>query len=388
MTSAFARSSAVAVCAALVLAARAAAEPPTQEVVLPGPVPYPTVSPPLVAYGPAPPGFTRYVFHITSTQRVKVGVDGDGRPTAVHVREHLDVSGRGDYQFAISGPIDDVRRAPGSDSDPGLRVNQVLWAGFSPGRKVLAADVTLRPRAAAPFLPVRLKLRRESGGVTLSVANATRTPVLEYVGFVRPRQSAKLLDETRRAALAGGRLSPAHAAFIGSVSELTPHPALEAPISVEGELRLPGSQPVRFSRTLGDGAPLGLRVHVNGSGRAHVRLRAMPVPVERLLRPPGAPTWKAAVRRRPLGAAFLLQRLLETRLRMVRADQYKTYLSNPDADGRNRIVYEYETAAARSRPVAAAPERDSGSGGPLVALLVLGGSVLGAGAALVAWAHS
>jgi hypothetical protein len=72
----------------------------------------------------------------------------------------------------------------------------------------------------------------------------------------------------------------------------------------------------------------------------------------------------------------------------VRADQYKTYLSNPDADGRNRIVYEYETAAARSRPVAAAPERDSGGGGPLVALLVLGGSVLGAGAALVAWAHS
>jgi hypothetical protein len=72
---------------------------------------------------------------------------------------------------------------------------------------------------------------------------------------------------------------------------------------------------------------------------------------------------------------------------MVRADQYKTYLSNPDADGRNRIVYVYETAAVRSRPVSPAPERDSG-GGPLVVLLVLGGSVLGAGAALVAWAHS
>lgn len=381
-----ARSCAVVIGATLVLAARAAAQPPTQEVVLPGPVPYPTVSPPLVGYGPAPPGFTRYVFHITSTQRVNVGVDGDGRPTAVHVREHLAVSGRGDYQFAITGPIDDVQRAPGSDSDPGLRVNQVLWAGFSPGRKVLAADVTLRPRAAAPFLPVRLNLRREAGGVTLSIVNATRTPVLEYVGLVRPRESAKLLDETRRAALAGVRLRPAHATFIGSVSELTPRPALEAPMRVDGELRLPGSAPVRFSRTLGDGAPLGIRVHANGSGRAHVRLRAWPVPVERLLRPPGASTWKAAVRRRPLGASFLLQRLLETRLRMVRTDQYKTYLSNPDADGRNRIVYEYETAAVRSRPIPA-PEKDSG-GGPLVVLLVLGASMLGAGAALVAWAHS
>jgi hypothetical protein len=382
-----ARGSAVAVGVSLVLVARAGAQPPTQEVVLPGPVPYPTVSPPLVGYGPAPPGFTRYVFHITSTQRVNVGVAGEGRVTAVHVREHLAVSGRGDYQFAISGPIDDVRAAPGSDSEPGLRVNQVLWAGFSPGKKVLAADVTLRPRAAAPFLPVRLELQREAGGVTLSVVNATPTPVLEYVGFVRPQESAELLDATRRAALAGVRLSPAHAKFIGSVSERHPRPELEAPIRVEGELRLPGSPPVRFSRTLGDGAPLAIRVHANGSGRAHVRLRAWPVPVERLLRPPGASTWAAAVSRRHVPAASLLQRLLQTRLRMVRADQYKTYLSNPDADGRNRIVYVYETAAVRSRPVSPAPERDSG-GGPLVVLLVLGGSVLGAGAALVAWAHS
>jgi uncharacterized protein HemX len=71
----------------------------------------------------------------------------------------------------------------------------------------------------------------------------------------------------------------------------------------------------------------------------------------------------------------------------VRADQYETYLSNPDADGRNHIVYEYETAAAPPPPPAAAPKRDSG-GGSLVVVLVLGASVLGAGAALVAWAHS
>lgn len=387
MRAAFASSGAVALCGALVLAARAAAQPSPQEVVLPGPVPYPTVSPPLVGYGPAPPGFTRYVFHITSHQRVSVGVDEEGRPTAVHVRERLGVNGRGDYQFAITGPISDVRRAPGSESEPGLRVNQVLWAGFSPGRKVLAADVTLRPRAAAQFLPVRLKLRRERGGVTLSVVNATRTPVLEYVGFVRPQESAALLDETRRAALAGVRVRPAHATFIGSVSELTPRPLLEAPIRVEGELRLAGSRPVPFSTTLGDGRPLEIRVHADGSGRAHVRLRARPVPVERLLRPPGAATWKAAVRRRPLPAASLLQRLLETRIRLVRVDQYRTFLSNPDADGRNHIVYEYETAAPRPATVAPAPEPDSG-GGALVALLVLGASVLGAGAALVAWAHS
>lgn len=382
-----ARSSAVVVAAALVLAGRAAARPPSQEVVLPGPVPYPTVSPPLTAYGPVPPRLTRYVFHITSTQLVRVGVDGQGEPTAVRVRERLAVSGRGDYQFAITAPIDDVRRAPGSDSEPGLRVNQVLWAGFSPGRKVLSADMALRTRPAALYLPVRLKLRREGGGVTLSVANATRTPVLEYVGFVRPRESAALLDQTRRAALADARLSPTHATFIGSVTELTPHPPVEAPIMVEGELRLAGSRPVLFSATLGDGRPLAIRVHADGSGRAHVRLRAEPVPPLRLLTPPGAATWRAAVRRRPLPAASLLKRLLETRLRMVRADQYRTFLSNPDADGRNRIAYAYETAAAKPPRAAPAPQGDSG-GGTLVLVLALLGSILAAGAALAAWAHS
>jgi hypothetical protein len=72
---------------------------------------------------------------------------------------------------------------------------------------------------------------------------------------------------------------------------------------------------------------------------------------------------------------------------MVRAEQYKTYLANPDADGRNRIVYEFETVAAPPRRTAPAPQRDSG-GGALVVLLVVAASVLGAGAALVAWAHS
>jgi hypothetical protein len=218
--------------AVLVLAAKASAQAPPQQVVLPGPVPYPTVSPPLTAYSPTPPGVTRYVFHIESTQWVRVGVDQESRPISVRVRERLAVSGRGDYQFGITGPIADVQPAPSTDSQPGLRVNQVLWAGFSPGRKVLAADVTLRPRHSAPFLPVRLRLQRHGGGVSLSVVNATRTPVLEYAGVVRPREIA----------------------------------AIEAPIHVEGELRVPGARPVRFAQTLGDGEPLAMHIHAEGTG--------------------------------------------------------------------------------------------------------------------------
>jgi hypothetical protein len=63
------------------------------------------------------------------------------------------------------------------------------------------------------------------------------------------------------------------------------------------------------------------------------------------------------------------------------------FLSNPDQLGRNRTVYVYATASAPARATSSSP-RDSSGGGVLVALLAVGGSILAAGAALVAWAHS
>ena len=100
--------------------------------VLPGPVPYPTPNPPLVGKTAISGGFTRYVFHIRNHERVLVRVDETGSPSSLRVRQRLDVGGRGDYQFAVSGPVEDVLRGPGSESEPGLRADQVLWAGFSP----------------------------------------------------------------------------------------------------------------------------------------------------------------------------------------------------------------------------------------------------------------
>ena len=119
-----------------------------------------------------------------------------------------------------------------------------------------------------------------------------------------------------------------------------------------------------------------------------MRLTATPVPVERLLRPPGgARIWTAALKRRTLPGPFLLKRLLQSRMRLVRADQYQSFLANPDADGRSRSVYVYETAKAPRQQAVAAPSGDDGSG-PLVILLAIGGAIVAAGAGLVAWAHS
>ena len=355
---------------------------------LPGPVPYPTDSPPLVGGGALQPGYLAPGLRVESTERVRVGVDRSGRPVAVRVRQRLVVAGKGDYQLAVGAPLVDVRRGPGSQSEPGFRVDQLLWAGFSPGRKVLAADVVLRAAPAARYLPLRLHLEREPEGVSLTVTNTTTTPEMEYVGIVRPPEMGKLLDATRRASLSGVRLRGSFATFVGPVRIRKRPLVIEAPLRVEGGLRLPGGPPVSFSRVLGDGRPLSFTVRVKGAGTPVVHLRASPTAVLRLLRPPGASTWAAAVRRRRQDPGFLLRRLLETRMRLVRADQYQTFIADPDADGRSRAVYEYTTVAARATQRPVAQGRSGGGSDALLIALLIAGSVVAAGGGLVLWAHS
>jgi hypothetical protein len=318
---------------------------------------------------------------------VHVGLDDRGRPVRVVVRQRLLLSGKGDYQLSIAAPVADVHAAPGSQSEPGLRADQLLWAGFSPGRKVLAADVIVRTRPAARYLPVRVRVRTEPGGATLTVTNATQTPEIEYTGKVGALQMGTLLDQTRRASLAGERLRPTYATFEGLVG-VSKQPALiEAPLKVEGQLALPGGRPVSFARVLGDGRPLSFRVQARGEGTPQVRLRVTPASVTRLLRPPGASTWTEAVRRRGLAPATLLRQLIESRMRLVRSDQYQSFLANPDPNGSGRSVYVYETVAARAPSLSPRESGGDGSDALLVTLVAVGSVVL-AGGAVVLWAHS
>ena len=376
----------VVVCA--LAAASAAAAQRTQQVVLPGPVPYPTDSPPLVGGGVLASAYMAPGLHIASTERVRVDVDGTGKPNAIHVQQQLTVRGKGDYQVAVSGPIEDVRRGPGSQSEPGFRADQVLWAGFSPGTKQLAADIALRVPPAAPYLPLRLHLTREDGGVTLRVTNVTATPVMSYEGVVRPTEIARLLDATRRSSLAGERVKAAFATFLGTVRVPKRPLQIEAPLRVQGELDLPGREPVTFSRVLGDGQPLSFEVHAEGSGEPDLDLSASPAPVVHLLRPPGARTWAAAVRRRPIPGSELLSRLIGARFRLVRADQYRTFLADPDADGRSGAAYDYDLTALPERRDVVVPARGGGGSDALLVALLIAGSLVVAGGGLIVWAHS
>ena len=375
---------------ALAAAALAAAVVPaaafagSQQVLLPGPTPYPTASPPLATVAPPVGATLTFRIHASSDQRVTAGVDATGRVVAVRALQNLRLTGTGDYLIVVPAPVLDVRPGPGTESQPGQRRGQILWAGFSSKGRLLSADATLRPGPVRPYLPLRLAATREGGRYTLTLTNATGVEQVAFQGPASPAELAGLLDRTRRESLTRRRLTPAYVTIQGLVSQRPRKPRIAAPLLVQGELRFP-QRTVRFSFVLGDKQPLTRRVQVMGVGNdPKLRIEVRPAPVVRGLRPPGGGArWSAS----SLPAPELLRRLIDARLELVRSDQYQAFLADPDPLGRNSTVYVYETAAVRH---AAPKAAHSASGGTstLAVLLAIGGAIVAAGAAVVAWAHS
>ncbi|HEX3267510.1 MAG TPA: hypothetical protein VHQ98_05975 [Gaiellaceae bacterium] len=382
---------------AAALAAPVPASAAVQQVLLPGPTPYPTQSPPLTSAGATSARPLPITIHARVAERVHAGVGPDGEIVSLRALHRLALVGRGDYLIVIGAPVEDVHAGPGSQSEPGLRVGQILWSGFSPGTKLLVADAELSPGAAARFLPLRLHVTRDGGRYSLTVTNATVLSEDAYEGNGFPRQLAQLLDRTRAQSLAGTRLDSAYASVEGRVRR---RPArIAAPVAVQGVLRFPTAptsvrggtlrgRSVSFSTVLGDADPLSLRVDVRGGGTPHLRLLARPTKLVRALTPPAASSWVAAVRRRAIPSRVLLRTLIDARMQLVRSDQYQTFLANPDPQGAATTVYVYESAAAPTPKGSPPAESGSGNGDALVLTLALVGSVLGIGVALVIWAHS
>jgi hypothetical protein len=368
-----------------------------EQVLLPGPTPYPTSSPPLAATGVVPTRSLPFTIHARVAERVHAGVGPDGEIVSLHALHRLALTGKGDYLIVIGAPVVDVHAGPGSQSEPGLRIGQILWSGFSPGKKLLVADAELSAGAAARFLPLRLHVTRSGGRYSLTVTNATVLSETAYQANAVPRQLARLLDRTRAQSLAGERLQSAYASVEGRVRQ---RPArIAAPVAVQGVLRFPTvpasvrgatlrGRSVSFSAVLGDASPLSLRVDVRGGGTPHLRLVARPAKLVRALAPPAGSSWVAAVRRRAIPSGVLLRTLIDTRMQLVRSDQYQAFLANPDPQGATRTVYVYESAAAPTPKGSPRVESSSGDGDALVLALALVGSVVAIGVAVVLWAHS
>jgi hypothetical protein len=324
---------------------------------------------------------TRVLPGTTNDERVLVDVDPSGKPVAVAVVQRLKISQVGDYTFVVPGPIADVAAARGTDSEPGLRRDAIVWAGFSPGRKTLAARATLRVSAAAA-LPLRVSVTREGGALVVRGENATAADGTALDGPARLRDAAGALDATRRNLRLG---SAAPDLFLEVPRSPRAHPVrIVAPL----EVRVGVGGATRTYR-LGDGSPLRFELRVpRPPRRLRLHLVVTPAAPVRLLTPPGGTTtWAEAARRRRLEPAGLLDRVSRARLTVARALQYQSFLAAPDPRARSTTTYVYETTFHRATPSPRAVVPSGGSSPWRTVALALV-AVVGAGALVVLWAHS
>jgi hypothetical protein len=321
---------------------------------LPSPLAPLSASPPLSGGAAASAEGIRH--RVAATTTVRVSIDRAGEPFALTATQTLDVGVKGDYFFTIGAPALDVETAPGSESAPGLRSTSILWAGFDPGSRRLAANVVLDPTVAALTLPLRLEVT--AGHITL--LNTTSTTVDGFTADAETPPLLRYLAQLRRDVEAG-RAPTAGTASLTS-------PAHVATFRAFATLRVKGTIGGRSIDRLLGAAPVTIAAH------GAVRLTARPVPPLALLRPPR------------LSGRALLERVTLAVLGIARARQYDTYLGNPDPTGRNRTTYVYRSAK-QQRPVTAAtptPVRDHAVRTLLVVAALLAAAALG----VVVWARS
>ncbi len=345
--------------------------PPVRTLLTPGPPLTGANAPTEVLF---PPG-------MTSDERVLVGVDRDGKPISIDVVQRLMLHRLGDYSFAVSGPIDDVEAAEGSDAEPGLRQDAILWSGFSAGKKTLAARAKLRVVPASAVLPLRVSIERTEDAVVVRGTNTSAAPGPVLIGPLSVRELTRALRETKHA-LVMGRAAPDVYVNVPR-APLSQSEPIAAPLDVRGEF---GGAHFRYR--LGDEGPMSFSFRVaHPAPNAKLRLVVTPVPPSRLLMPPGAKTWAEAVRRKRIDPSELLARASKARLTVARALQYQTFLANPNPTGGTSAVYIYESAKRIAAPRPAVESKDSASAA-WQAALVAAFAVCAAFGLAVLWAHS
>jgi hypothetical protein len=356
-----------------------------------------------------------FVGGLRTRELVDVGLDDTGTPTAVRVLQRIFVRPSGDYVFSLPAPVLSVRPGPGTQSTPGQRENEVLWQGFSPGRRVLVAWVELRPVESARVLPIRARVEtrvdgaaleageRRSGelDVSLTVENVTGASARAFSAEAEPLSVAQALDELRNAVRRDLAGEGVFVRVLGPVQAV--RKPIAAPLRVEGTLTFaPGTARL-------EGAPDGV-VPVSGaldgvrrtklrlalSGRAtgasppKLRLRVTSQSLARRFTPPGGGTWVEAFRRGGLGrdGRALLDRAIALELTYARQRQYDMYLASPDPTGPSSASYVYRTVAApRAEP--GRPSAGGGDGNDVLWLVLAGiGLLVAVPAAAVVWAHS
>jgi len=323
---------------------------------------------------------------VVNTEVVRVALDGTGTPQSVVVEQRLRLSGTGDYSVRERGPAR-ASEPLGDEPPPVTKFGAVVWQGFSPGSRELAARLTLDPVLEAPRLPLRVTTSYDgqalgpggavpdAGTVLLTLTNRTAQPATLPTAVDAPAAPlAAALDKARAAALApaGPRLPAAGAGLpaqvpatgaaqvagqttvplriTGTVRVLgpdgTPRPGLGS-VSGPPAAATPTADGARIAGTLPAGVEAVLRVELSGAARLELDLTVVPAFDPRTLDPPdGAASWAAWARSGPSQAArrAALDLLVATAATAARATSYSPYLG-ADLPGSGSTVFRYSLAA-------------------------------------------
>src|SRR5436305_6059569 len=195
---------------------------------------------------------------VTNTEQLTVAVGPSGARAVVTDLQQLVITAAGNYIVRELGP---ARRAEGLGDTvpPVLELGQVVWQGFSPGRRTLQARLTLDPAIEAHRLPmsVRLTFRDRSGRVrvlgagsrapadgtvSVTITNATGSPRTLALGAGDAGPLAAELDRLYAAAAAPRAAVPPYAG--GGLG-------LSVPGSYRGDEQITVSSPLRVTGSIG-----------------------------------------------------------------------------------------------------------------------------------------
>jgi hypothetical protein len=354
----------VAVCAAALAVTPAAG---ARTVSLPWPPEVLPATPPLAPQVAGPlPISPRFFRRVPNRERVVVGLDEDGTPNSVRVRQTLVLKRLGDYVFATPAPVQSVRPGSGTGSPPGQRTNQILWQGFSPGIRRLSVVADLRIAESAPLLPVKVHVEQRGARSVVVIENVTGVTARSYTADVEPVGLGQVLRRIRNAIRRGFSAEGLNVEVHGPQRPVDVEVA--APLHVSGTV---GSQ--RFSAVLDGVRRKELRVVVPGAEPPKVSMRVRTADLQDRVRPAQS-------------VGTQLANTIDLELTYARKRQYDQFLAAADSSGRSSTTYLYRTSA---RPVAAEPSESSGSGDNTMGWIAV--AVLLAAAlpvAAVVWARS
>jgi len=328
---------------------------------------------------------------VVNDEVVTVGVAGDGTVRRVLLDQRLQLQGTGDYAVRERGPAREATSL-GDEPPPITRRGAVVWQGFSPGSRDLAARLLLDPQIEAQHLPLSVGVTftgsdgtprpLDAGGhvpgagtVTVTLKNVTEQPAELPTGAdAEPSSVAVLLDRALAVARhPSARRLPSTDGGLPKSLTVDGAAAVQAsqavPFRLTGTLRLSGTtgevvgpattslpDGASFAGVLGgvDGAPeVSFAVRAAGPGLLLLDVRAVAALDARALAPPrGLATWKAWAASSPPKAErkAALDLLVQVAATGARASSYSPYLG-ADLLGSGSTSFRYAFAPAQKTAV-------------------------------------